>query len=312
MKRLHNRPRYDTLQTEVRINKGSVGRWVYLILVFALFFWLFNIFVGPKLFFRAEGLVAQDRQVVAVSYTAEIKELRVKDAARVERGTVLALVRSPEMEESIARLSIDFSELRIREAQLNTRMGVLQAVRQVADDRARGMSSLRKNLESLYQRQLATAAQFSASLEDEYEGVFDRERIVAEHQSTQQEINKLQTVLKQSAAALAAIKNTYSAGVITAPIEGLVSGINVASGSVVRAGDPLLEIFTGPKYVIAYATPGALEAIVVGQDVTVEYGVKTLVGKIADVLPDLSRFTIGISALISAQRACSADSYRTC
>jgi multidrug resistance efflux pump len=44
----------------------------------------------------------------------------------------------------------------------------------------------------------------------------------------------------------------YGDGVINSPVTGIVGSLDLSEGSVVREAEPLMEIFTGPPFVLAY------------------------------------------------------------
>lgn len=285
MKRLRAKPRYDTMKNELRARRRAFGQWIYLALVAGLFIWLINLFFGQYLFFRAEGLVTQDRQVIAVSYIALVDGLAVDEGVRVKAGEEVARIRSTQILENVATLSTRISEVRARRADLMARAAFLNAMTPIADRRARDMTELRQRYEDGIRRGLATNNQKREFVEGEYDSALEKARIASEKSTIDGEIAGLDEVLERAETALDKILSVYADGVVTSPSDGVISELHVAQGSVLRAGDPLMEIVVGEPYILAYLTPGSLHKVETGDEVIVIFGVTELKGKITQIYP---------------------------
>jgi len=70
-----------------------------------------------------------------------------------------------------------------------------------------------------------------------------------------------------------------------APIDGIVGRVAAEQGAVVRAGEPLFEIYGEQRYVLGYLPTGGLYEIKPGDRVTIETGLQTAEGIVARVEP---------------------------
>lgn len=77
----------------------------------------------------------------------------------------------------------------------------------------------------------------------------------------------------------------YGNGRVLAAVPGTVAAIPAAQGGVVKEGEPVMEIMTGPRFILAYTNPGGFHRIERGDRVIASYGLRILEGEIDDILP---------------------------
>jgi multidrug resistance efflux pump len=285
MKQLRKRPRLDNLRTEKRQRKGSVGRWIYLALLLVLGAWLFDLVAGDLLFFRAEGFVTQTRHEVSAPFTARVAELHVSEGETVEAGSSLAKLESAEFIRDISEQATRIADLELRVTELKTRAKVLEGLLPFASNRSEKARSAMHRLESREGAKLSTSQRVSQAAKEEFESMQELTRISAEYETVTGQLDQLDQALIRAKEAFAAMNTIYANGSVTAPTPGIVSTVPVARGSVVRAGEPLLEVLTGKSYVLAYTNPGTLYGVQPGDPVRVDYGLRTLGGRIDEILP---------------------------
>ena len=68
----------------------------------------------------------------------------------------------------------------------------------------------------------------------------------------------VRVAIEASQNAIRRLTELYGDGVINSPVTGIVGSLHLSEGSVVREAEPLMEIFTGPPFVLAYVPEGAL------------------------------------------------------
>ena len=285
MKQLKRRPRLDNLKTEKRRRKGAWGRWVYLILLIGLGVWLLDLLAGDVLFFRAEGFVMQTRHEVSSPFTARVSDLYVAEGQRVEAGSPLVRLDSAQFIRDIAEQATRIAELEIRVTELKARSKVLEGLRPFAYNRSDKARSAMRQLETKEGEKLSTSQRVSQAAKEEFESMEELTRISAEYETVTAQLDQLDQALARAKSAFAAMDTLYADGSVQAFAPGIVSNIPVARGSVVKAGEPLLEILSGPSYILAYTNPGTLYNLEPGDPVTVKYGLRTLSGRIDEILP---------------------------
>lgn len=289
MMRLRRRPRYDTLQNEVRKRGRSWGRWVYLGLVGLFFVWLFDMFLGDLVYLKADGLVMRDRVVVATQYTASVRTLTVEEGSRVRKGERIGGLLSQAVEESLAKLSSDVADLLTRSTQLTVRKNVIDAVSPMAERRLEEARAARRTSERDNTKGLYTVERRHTLLENEIKGASSMAEIEAERRTMAVDLPKLKAAVDAAVQAMDRLKDIYGSGAIDSPVDGVVGHLNVSQGSVVKPGDPLMEIFHGEPYVLAYIPEGALYRVEVGDRIEIDVGFKTYLGRIGRIYPVTSQ-----------------------
>ena len=102
------------------------------------------------------------------------------------------------------------------------------------------------------------------------------------------QLQQLLEASEQANVALSASLALFDNGQMRAPTEGTISAVLVNPGSVVRAGDPMLEIVGKDRFVIAWFPVGRLFAsrgydLLVGRPVSIDPGDGVLSGKISKI-----------------------------
>jgi multidrug resistance efflux pump len=282
--RLRRRPRFDTLQNEVRRRGRSWGRWIYLGLLCGLVLWIVDMFVGNLLYFRADGLVMRDRVVLATQYPAEITKLNVEIGTQITKGELLAQVRSQKVEETFAQLYSEMAQSISRATDLEVRNQVYEATYPMAQHRYSEAHAARVSTDKLSNQNI-TNMRRAELLKNEIDSAQEQTRIEAEQTTIEKNLPDLKAAVSASKDAVARLKGIYADGVLRAPNDGVVGALNVAEGSVVRPGDPLMELFTNKPYVLAYVPEGALYELLPGDPIKIRVGFSTYYGQVGRLYP---------------------------
>ena len=258
---------------------------MYLGLLAMLALWLFDLTVGDVLFLRADGFVLRTRHVAAAPFTAKVSAMHVEKGQHVEQGARMVEMHSPEFTRDMAQLSVRVADLEIRLAELQSKATVLQEILPVARKRARTAREVIEIFESEKGKPHVTSLRMAAALKDEVDAVAEMRQISSEHASITARLEHLHGALDRAKQALEATRALYADGALDASVTGTVVDVRAAVGGIVKEGDPVVEVLTGPTYVLAYATPGALYEIRPGDAVLVRYGVRTMTGVVTERLP---------------------------
>jgi len=279
--RLRRRPRFDNLQNEVRKRGRSWGRWVYLALVLALVCWVFDSFFGNYIYLRAEGLVLRERVVLATQYPAAIVELRVREGWNVTKGELLARLRSQSVEESLAKLHAQLAGVITRATELSIRNKVNEALNPLAQHRYEIARNARINSEGLLAQKLLAANRHSELVKDEVLSAESQAQLSAERDVIVREAADVRAAIDSSRNAIGRLNELYGNGMINSPVSGIVGYLEVSEGSVVREAEPVMEIFTGPPFVLAYVPEGALYDVQEGDHISIAVGLATYYGYVS-------------------------------
>ncbi|MCP3867083.1 MAG: biotin/lipoyl-binding protein [Gammaproteobacteria bacterium] len=285
MKKLRNKTRVDRLQTEARGRRGRLGRWIYLILITLLLVWLFDVFLGKYLFFRADGMVMRDHLTKAVSYVADVRKLPVKEGDRVSEGDLLVRLSSLDLLVQLSTLDTKLADLQARHAELLSQLAQVDILIPLAKERATKMTVLRVNEERAITRGITGNRQMSEFLKDEFNAREKLEKLKGERQDLPLEISTMKEIIESLMETRQSLLEAYSEGKIIAEETLVVSHLYVTKGSALKRGEPIMDLLTGGSYVLAYVTPGSVNKIDVGDNVTIRYGIATAEGTITELYP---------------------------
>jgi multidrug resistance efflux pump len=274
-----------TRPAEPRTRRLAIIRWIYLGCIFILAVWLANFFFGDMLYLRSEGLVVGQPSVVAAEFPVTVRDLLVREGEHVKVGQVAAIVTSQEVLESIARLSADIAARQVRLGELRIRDQTVDAMLTLAEQRDKIAGSARQEFEKLVQQGYQSIDKRTAAVESEFRSRQDFESLKAEKRSVDEEIKILSAVLGEAQSALRDLRNNYDEGRLRVSIDGIVSRLAVDKGAVVRAGEPLVEIYGLPHYILAYLPTGGLYTVSAGDPVDISTGLRTISGTIVRVEP---------------------------
>lgn len=285
MRSLKQRQVSFTRPAEPRTRRLAVIRWVYLGSILFLAAWLANFFFGDMFYLRSEGLVVGQPSVVAAEFPVTVRDLLVREGEQVQAGQVAAVVTSQEVLETIARLSADIAGRQVRLGELRIRDQTVDAMLALAENRDKVAVSARKEFESLLQQGYLSLDKRTAAVESEFRSRQDLETMKADRRTVEGEIKILGTVVVGAESALHDLRRNYDEGRLRVSIDGIVSRLSVNKGAVVRAGEPLIEVYGSPHYVLAYLPTGGLYTVVAGDAVEISTGLHTMRGTIARVEP---------------------------
>jgi multidrug resistance efflux pump len=95
----------------------------------------------------------------------------------------------------------------------------------------------------------------------------------------------MQRATDRANAAIVELETLYDGGRLRAPINGTVSGIFANQGAVVRAGDPILELASEHRYVLAWFPVARYYRMFEGEAVSIHTGANSLTGSITKIGP---------------------------
>jgi multidrug resistance efflux pump len=285
MRFLKHRPLAQVLPNESRSRRLIVIRWLYLATVLAGAIWLVNFFLGDRLIFRSEGLVLGEPAVVAAEFTVTLRDVLVKEGETVEAGETVAVVSSQAVAETIARLGADVAARSVRQSELRIRREVINAIIPRAENREKFASDTRKEFEGLLERRYVPLNQHTTAIENEYRSFQDLQSLKSEKRVVESELGNLEAVLAEAQTAINDLRRLYGNGRLTAPIAGVVTRVAANKGSVVRAGEPIIELSGSQHFVLAYVPTGTLYKVKEGDLVSINSGLETAPGIIMRVGP---------------------------
>ena len=283
--RLKPRPNLYVLPNQPRSHRGTVIRWVYLASILGLFIWLGDLFVGSLFYLRSDGLVLAEPAAISPEFSVTVRDILVREGESVKAGSVAAIVSSQSAAENIAHLTAELAARDARLSDLRIRAQKVDAVLDLAETRQEVTADARKRLEQLVGQGLLSLDKRTAAVESEFRSLQDLEALRAEKRAVEGEINTLQTAVHEAGVALRDLRHLYDEGRMRVPIDGIVSRLPVGKGAVVRAGEPVMEIYGDQRFVIAYLPTGSLYDVAIGDRVQINTGLRTAEGIVTRVEP---------------------------
>jgi multidrug resistance efflux pump len=285
IRRLKPRGAIDRLPLNPRSNRNTIIRWTYFIGVGGFALWLANLFLGGFVFLRGEGLVLGEPAVVAAEFPVTVQDLRVREGERVEAGAVAAVVTSQAVAETLARLTADLGARQNRLSELRVRAQTIDSIIELAGTRERVATEVRQELDKLLERRLLSVDKRFAAVESEFRSRQDLETLRAEQRVVGAELKTLEVALLEAEAMSRNLRDLYNDGRLRIPIDGIVSRRAVEKGAVVRAGEPIVEVYGHNRYILAYLPTGGLYSVAPGDPVQINLGFRTAQGVIARIEP---------------------------
>ncbi len=273
------------LPVEGRVRRLGLIRWVYLAAVFLLLFWLFDLFFGGLFYLRSDGLVLGEPGAVAAEYPITVRDLAVREGEVVKAGQVAAVGSSQNVAETIARLTADLAARQGKLSELRVRSHVVGALLPLAKNRRKIATHAREELSRMLAHGTTALNQRTDSIELEYRAQTDLQTLTAEKRVLDEEIASLTAALGEVRKAIGDLRRLYDAGRLRAPIDGVIGRRHASKGSVLRAGDPLFDLYGEKLFVLGYLPTGTLYQVRPGDEVQISTGLQTYRGTVKRIEP---------------------------
>lgn len=286
---LRERTRADRFLNDVRTaqkKQRHYGRYIYLALVLATFLFLANLAFGQYLWLRAEGLILSDHVSIASPNDVQVKRVLVQPGEHVRKGTLIAEVQSQAVIEKTATLYAQAAQINTQISQIAIQLRVANALIKSAEQRAAETGNQLSKFDGRTDVAGVVSYAFMNSIASEHYAAM-REKVSkeAERDAAFDQLKQLRASQKEAELAIDKLRLTYNGGRIVAPADGIVGPDIAFPGNVIRAGDDLMELYVGPKYVYAYLDTGTLYRTRVGDHVQIANGFDRTRGRIVDILP---------------------------
>lgn len=285
IRKLRKRPRPDNLKNESRSAGPSISRRIYMALLLVFGIAVLNYLWGDVFIMRSDGLIVRDSKVVAASYVSRIDAVDINEGQAIKEGDVLLRVDSAEVLERMADLSLRQAELTRQITELQIRFNTSQQLLPLASERESNARQLLTSVEELAGDGLASTSEYETALRVRYDASQNRVRLSAEDGALRAQLSSLEDARTRARTAIRNLEQYYSEGVVTAPSHGVVGASIPSEGDVFVPGEPMLTIYSGDSYVLAYLPRRYLLSIQPGMKVSVSSGRERASGKITKILP---------------------------
>jgi multidrug resistance efflux pump len=269
IKSIRKRARPDNLKNQVRAGGQSFARRLYFYCIVALFVMLGWVSTGHWFFLDAEGIVTKERTVIAPDYSARVMSIHVRPGDTVKAGQHIATLQSREILDSIAELSARRATISSREAQIIGRIETIQHVLPGARDRRKKADAGRAKINALAAQQLTTSIRIQEVQKEFYEAQREESSLSNELRALTSEFKNIAASVVELDEAIKQVTRTYNNGKVVAQLDGTVGPKVPHLGQIVKSGEPLIEVWRGDMFVLAYLPMGRLYSILPGDTVRV-------------------------------------------
>ncbi len=280
IKAIRKRARPDNLKNQVRAGGQSFARKLYFYCVVGVFVMLGWTFTGHWFFLDAEGIVTKERTIIAPDYAARVLAIHVKSGDTVKPGTHIATLQSREILDSIAELITRRATVLSREAQVSGRIETIRKVLPSAIERSKRAVQTQNQLASLNARGLTTGPRIQESQKEFYEAQREESSLTTELQALEAEHRNIASTRKEMDSVIGQVQANYNNGKVVAQIEGVVGPKVPNLGQIVKSGDPLVELYRGDMFVLAYMPTGRLYSVLPADAVRVSDGQHNFPGRV--------------------------------
>ncbi|MGL4241626.1 MAG: HlyD family secretion protein, partial [Beijerinckiaceae bacterium] len=277
---IRKRVRPDNLKNQVRAGGQTFARKLYLYSVIAVLCSLVWTFTGHWFFLDAEGIVTKERTVIAPDYSARVVAIHVRPGDRVEPGQHVATLSSREIIDSLSDLVTRRGTVASREAQVVGRIETIRKLLPSAMERRRRALETQKQLAGLSARGLTTGPRIQDAQRELYESEREESSLSTELGALLTELKNLNGTLSELDQVIRQAQANYNEGKVVAQIAGTIGARVPHLGQIVKSGEPLVDIYRGDMFVLAYMPTGRLYSISRSDSVRVSDGQQSFPGRV--------------------------------
>jgi multidrug resistance efflux pump len=286
MRRISPKARIDTLRSEQRLRRpGRTGRLIYIGLLVVFFVYIFDLVFGSLFYLSANGMLMRDSSMLAPDYTGRVLEVVETEGTSVEAGSLLLRLVSLDVTGQIASGTIELGRLQSELMDRTERRETVLHLIPEAEARRTMLLQALEDVGRLRIEGLASVVREGDAVNDFFVADRDLALLRQELAQLEREVPQALSFVAAAGTALEDLRRSYDDGRIVAPLGGTIGELNVNVGEVVDRGAPILRVFHGSPYVMAFVPPGRLFDMEPGQRVTVRVGFLHVGGQIDTVYP---------------------------
>ncbi|GAB2897770.1 HlyD family secretion protein [Microbulbifer echini] len=281
--RKHIRP--DNLDSEIRPHHSAIGRRIYIgvLILFAL--GIIRYLFGDMFLLKGDGLVLRDYAAVEMGYITRVTAVEVDEGQSVKEGDLLLKIESMELLERLADLSARQANLIQISAEFTLLSETAKQLLVPAEHRKREVEEIIARINKLADKGFISKISYQEVLRDNFDAGQALVKIQVESTTLDKKRKAVESAIKVSAEAFQKLKKHYDDGQVRSPVSGLVGATVPSVGDVYREGEPLMQVFWGEPYVLAYLPRRYLLSIKPGMVVTLKSGRYKDKGVISELLP---------------------------
>jgi len=269
-----------------RLGAGRLVRFIYALGVLGVLGFLVVRLGGPLVFLAGPGIVSANRDIVSLPYIVQVIRMDVAPGARVAAGQPVALVRSPQVSETVSNFTRALADVTSREAELRVKAQIARNSLEASRSRLRMAEDTLRRLETNPNKESASLVYRAEVYRERAQAVENVMALEAEATEATAQLVRLAETRQQIQGQLDRTEREFDHGRVTAPVTGIISTRLAKAGETVVAGSSIAEIYqAGDLYVDWYISNFRLMDPQPGHKVFVVRGKDRVTGTIDEILP---------------------------
>ncbi len=281
--KLKSRPRLDALDNQRRGAGKKLGRRIYFGILIFIFVSVAYFFVGARFVLDADGLVVKDRFLLAAEYDSRVIRNNVQPGDTVRKGETLLLLDSRDIANKLSDFDARRAELLNQMEEVSALISNADRLLPIAGAQEKQAREYAERVQNLLDSGFTTTATRNNAM-DVY---FARQRDVAalkgERVSAMKREKTIRNTLEELDSIIADTKRVFARGTLESPVDGVVGPVVPSIGQVNKRGEPIMEMFVGKPYILAYLPTDRVYEVEPGTRVAVSDGYRTARGKIVKI-----------------------------
>ena len=282
-----------------RSASGRIVRFVYALGVTLVLGFFVLRFSAPLVFLSGPGIVSAPREIVSLPYIVQVQRMEVTPGATVQAGTPIALVRSPQFDETLSNFARALADVTGREAELRVKARLARDSLESARSRLRVADESLHRLEAVSNPENASVAFRTEVYRERAQAVQNVVALEAEADEASTQLLRLSETRRQIQTQLERTEKEFDAGRVLSPVDGIVATQLARAGETVLAGSSIAEIFhAGEVYIDWYIPDFRLVDPQPGYRVVIAIGRSRVLGTIDEILPISDTFESRRSSIL--------------
>jgi multidrug efflux pump subunit AcrA (membrane-fusion protein) len=265
---------------------GRLVRLIYAVGVIGVLSFFVLRFSMPLVFLSGPGIVSAPREIVSLPYIVQVQRMDVTPGVKVQAGQPIALIRSPQVSETLSNLTRALADVTSREAELRVKARLARDSLGSARSRLRMADESQRRLEAGSNGASASLAYRTAVYRERAEAVQNVVELEAAAEEASTQLLRLAETREQIQSQLERTGREFDGGRVFSPVTGIVAAHPARAGETVLAGSSIAEIFQdGNVHIDWYIPDFRLVDPQPGYRVVVGIGRTRVLGTVSEILP---------------------------
>ena len=281
--RLKTRPRLDALDNQRRGAGKKLGRRIYFGLLIAIFVSLGYFFVGARFVLDADGLVIKDRFLLAAEYDSRVIKTFVQPGDQVQKGQTLLQLDSRDIANKLSDFDARRTELLNQLEEVTALIANADRLLPIAEAQEEQARKYSEKVQKLLEEGYTTTPVRNNAMDVFFARQRDVAALAGERTSAQKRRKTLDDTLGELDRIIADTRRVFDQGTLETPVNATIGPVVPSIGQVNKRGEPMIEMFVGDAYILAYLPTDRVYRMDLGEQVAINDGFRTALGRVIKI-----------------------------